>query len=791
MPALADDPAAGGAAAATSAATDAGLLERVMTAIRQDRHEEAAGLLEQIGPGVRHLCQYWQSVAAVAAGRGEHSAAAAAQARASTLYRELNGTESPTILLDLARLGIAAKQGEVAREARDRAAAAIASLKMPDRSKTAEWAKILDALDQGLAALLWQEGQHDAAIAAQVRHAATAPDDLTTLRQLRRALATQDRLLEALLVQMRVALLVPDVAGPARDMGQILRALGAETAARSWFRRALALQPDDALAQTLLDQGEDAASGVADPLFQRLARPIEGLGGAAGDPVWPMAIARVLTTTQLAVPTTAVAADWTLLVRDAAVAALRRVLALRPNHAEAAAALAELLQQKSDDTAPAALRGALKLAPRNAELHVRLGFELFQRGQMQEAQRSFRTALSLDPDQPMAMLGLAGALHGVGPSEEALGLIRRVQALDPTVQPIWARLGLALALHSLCRMEEAVAAYQAVLDTAPDNTGAQFGLGLARLAMGQLEEGWAGYAWRWRANPVMQSARAPHDPLQRPDPAAWKGRTVLLYAEQALGDTIQFLRYARIVAATGARVLLEVHRPLKRLAETIPDLAGVYAREDLMPPFDVAVPLLQLPWAFGTTLETIPSAVPYLRGDLTRAAGFRRRLAGLPGLKVGLVWAGEPRPDQPEQASMDARRSVKLKDLAPLAKVPGVVFVSLQKGVPAAQAADPPAGMVLHDWTEELADFTDTAALMTALDLVIAVDTAPAHLAGALARPVWLLNRFDTDFRWLLDRDDSPWYPTLRQFRQVRPGAWDEVIERVAVALRERVGRGA
>ena len=183
--------------------------------------------------------------------------------------------------------------------------------------------------------------------------------------------------------------------------------------------------------------------------------------------------------------------------------------------------------------------------------------------------------------------------------------------------------------------------------------------------------------------------------------------------------------------------------------------------------------------------------VPYLRGDLTRAAGFRRRLAGLPGLKVGLVWSGDPRPDMPDQALMDERRSVKLKDLAPLAKVPGVVFVSLQKGVPAAQAAEPPAGMVLHDWTEELADFTDTAALMTALDLVITVDTAPAHLAGALARPVWLLNRFDTDFRWLLDRGDSPWYPTLRQFRQVRPAAWGEVIERVAAALHEKAGRGA
>lgn len=163
---------------------------------------------------------------------------------------------------------------------------------------------------------------------------------------------------------------------------------------------------------------------------------------------------------------------------------------------------------------------------------------------------------------------------------------------------------------------------------------------------------------------------------------------------------------------------------------------------------------------------------------------------GLPGLRVGLVWSGDPRPNNPVQSAMDRRRSIRLADLAPLAEVPGVVFVSLQKGAPAAQAADPPAGMVVHDWTAELEDFDATAALMTALDLVISVDTAPAHLAGALGRPVWLLNRFDTDFRWLLGRDDSPWYPTMRQFRQARSGDWEEVIARVAVALRERVAQG-
>ena len=775
---------------AAAPATDVARLQQAMEAFREKRADEAVALLTEVGAAGQHLHQYWQAMAAAAAHRGDLAGAAAAQARAWEQHRDLHGRESPEILLDLARLRIRARQGDAALDTRERLGAVIAVIAVPGSKEATQARAALAQVDEALAQLLWEEGRHDAAIATQVRLAAAVPEDPAALRRLRRALVLRDRLAEALLVQMRVALLEPDLAGPARDMGQVLRGLGAESAARTWFRRALRLNPEDAAAQALLEAPVEPGDRVADPVVQRLVRPMEGLGGAPGDPVWPMAVGRALAATRDAVPATAVPADWAVLARDATLATVRRALVLRPDHAEAATALAELQREESDAEATGALRRALKLSPRDAGLHVRLGFALHRQGAMREGQRSFRTALALEPDLPLAMIGLAGTLQGVAPSEEALVLVNRANALDPTALPVEANLVRAMALHSLQRLEEAVAAYGAVLEHKPDHSGARFGIGLALLTMGRLEEAWPGYAWRWRAGAALQGVREPQDPLRRPDPAAWKGKTVLVYAEQAQGDTIQFLRYARMVAACGARVLLEVQGSLRRLAESIPDLAGVYARGDLIPPFDEAVPLLHLPWAFGTTLETIPATVPYLRGDLTRAAGFRRRLAGLPGLKVGLVWSGDPRPNLPEQALMDERRSVTLKDLAPLAKVPGVVFVSLQKGAPAAQAADPPAGMVLHDWTGELADFTDTAALMTALDLVISVDTAPAHLAGALARPVWLLNRFDTDFRWLLDRDDSPWYPTLRQFRQARPGAWDEVIERMAVALRERAGRG-
>ena len=252
----------------------------------------------------------------------------------------------------------------------------------------------------------------------------------------------------------------------------------------------------------------------------------------------------------------------------------------------------------------------------------------------------------------------------------------------------------------------------------------------------------------------------------------WRGeaigdRTILLHAEHGLGDTLQFCRYVPLMVC---RIILEVQAPLVRLLSRLPGVMQIVARGDKLPPFDLHCPLLSLPHAFGTTLDTIPAGMPYLSADPALAANWQERLLGLDGLRIGLVWAGGRR------FKDDRRRSIALKTLAPLGDVSGVSFVSLQKDEAAAQAADPPHGMMLHDFTTDLHDFEDTAALVVNLDLVISVDTAVAHLAGALGKPVWLLNRCDTDWRWLLNRDDSPWYPTLRQFRQSRPGDWNSAI---------------
>ena len=269
---------------------------------------------------------------------------------------------------------------------------------------------------------------------------------------------------------------------------------------------------------------------------------------------------------------------------------------------------------------------------------------------------------------------------------------------------------------------------------------------------------------------------------------SWNGeaigdRLILLVAEQGHGDTLQFCRYVPQIAAGARGTILAVQPGLVRLLSRLPGVSEIITEGGRPSSFDLWCSLMSLPRAVGTTLETIPAVTPYLTADPADVAHWRARLARLAGLRVGLCWAGGQ--FNLGQVYRDRRRSLALDALAPLGDVPGVQFFSLQKGPPAAEAARPPHGLRLHDFTGELDDFADTAALVDNLDLVISVDTAVVHLAGALGRPVWLLNRFDTCWRWLQNRDDSPWYPSLRQFRQPAPGDWASVIGRARGALQQ------
>jgi hypothetical protein len=262
------------------------------------------------------------------------------------------------------------------------------------------------------------------------------------------------------------------------------------------------------------------------------------------------------------------------------------------------------------------------------------------------------------------------------------------------------------------------------------------------------------------------------------------GRTVLAVHEEGFGDTLQFLRYLPLLARRGVRVLMVAPTELTRLLRAVPGIAAVVSDAAELPDYDYHCPFFSLPRAFATTLETIPAAIPYLHADPALAAAWAARLPGAEGaLRVGLVWAGQARPWLSGFTTLDRRRSMTLADFTPLARIQGVRFVSLQKGTPAREAATPPPGLDLHDPMGAAKDFADTAAIIANLDLVISVDTAVVHLAGALGKPVFLLDRYDACWRWLSGRDDSPWYPTLRIFRQKRVGEWGPVMRRVAGAL--------
>jgi Flp pilus assembly protein TadD len=505
---------------------------------------------------------------------------------------------------------------------------------------------------------------------------------------------------------------------------------------------------------------------------------------------------------------------------DLAVEHLRKAAGLQPKSAEIVNNLGGVLRDLGRPAEAAAVfRRAARLQPNQPEIHRNLGCALADSGEFYEAAASFRAALRLNPlytdaandlGNALVALGrnqeavecLAGALRtapadpklhntmglalqALGRTDEALGRFREAARLRPDYAKAWTNLGAALLGRRA--NGEAVSVLREGLRRCPDSADLTWNLANAALTLGDFETGWAAYEARWRMQEM--AAHWPDTGIPIWDGAeSLAGKTVLLFAEQGHGDTIQFVRLAPLIAARGAKVVLLAQPALVSLLARLPGVEACLGFGDALPQADLQYPLMSLPFALGLTLDGLPASCPYLVADADAAAAWRGRLAGLPGLKVGLVWAGDPRPDQAEANRVDRRRSLKLDQLAPLADIAGVSFVSLQKGKPAEQARAGLPGVTLHDWTDELRSFDDTAALTQNLDLVVSADTAVAHLAGALGRPVWLLNRFDSCWRWLDGRDDSPWYPSLRQFRQTAPGDWAGVIARMRSALAELAG---
>jgi tetratricopeptide (TPR) repeat protein len=432
--------------------------------------------------------------------------------------------------------------------------------------------------------------------------------------------------------------------------------------------------------------------------------------------------------------------------------------------------------------AEAIYREILDEVPTDAETLSNLGAVFNAAKCHAAAEAACRAALASQPGYWAALANLGTALHRQQRYEEAVAAY--VAGLTANPGNASACTNLAVALNEQWRMEESLRMHNAALRLAPDDPEIRNNRALALLMAGDFETGFAELEWRWRALAMKPHGMAgPQWRGENPE-----GRTILLHDEGGFGDTLQFVRYAPMLASRGASVVLQVQPPLLRLIrQSMPEVAQVLARGEPLPPYDAHCPMLSLAHCFGTRLETVPAALPYLRPDPAAAMRWRMRLDGATagqGLRVGLVWAGASRPDMPEAFAMNRRRSLSLAQLAPLAEVPGVSFISLQ--LDAAEAV--PTGMSILDPMAEMADFADTAALVANLDLVIAADTAVAHLAGALGRPVWVMSRYDACWRWLAGRRDNPWYPSLRFYRQPRPGDWDSVIASVADDLRLSTG---
>ncbi len=426
------------------------------------------------------------------------------------------------------------------------------------------------------------------------------------------------------------------------------------------------------------------------------------------------------------------------------------------------------------------LNRAIELKPDYAEAHSNLGDALGRLGRLDEAVACYRTALDLNPGYSDAHNNLGTALAYQGRQDDAIACYHRSIDLDPNFAEAYANLGNAFAEQG--RRDDALAGYRMAIDLKSDFPDAHTSLAMALLSRGDMEAGWEEYEWRWKTRDGIVARRNFLQPQWRGEAAG--GQTLLIHAEQGLGDTIQFCRYATIAATRGLRVILQVQKPLVRLLRSLSGADLVVGIGEELPSFDLQCPMLSMPLAFGTTIESIPVCSSYLHADTVQTAAWQERLAAMPnqGLRIGLVWAGAAR-EAPALAAVDRRRSLAPGRLATLLGVPGLQFFSLQRAGPAM-----PEKFRLTDHMDEMEDFADTAALIANLDLVISVDTAVAHLAAALGKPVWVLDRFDPCWRWLFGRRDSPWYPTLRLYRQPHPGDWDSVVAEMASDLRAMAG---
>jgi len=570
----------------------------------------------------------------------------------------------------------------------------------------------------------FRRGQLTQAADCLRRASMQAPNDAVLHHNLGVVLASGGRLADALACFDKAVRLRPDYAAAHHHRGNALRDLGRAAYAVPCYEEALRLQPRDAAACYDL--------GLALLLLQRTG---------------------------------------------AAIAHLYQAARLRPDHADTHNRLAQALAE-ANRLAEAAdsYRQLTVLQPQRAEAHHNLGVLLARLSRHVESAAAYRQAARLRPNDAEAHNNLGIALVETCELEESVAAFRAAIALNPDYAEAHNNLGITLV--KLNDVDGALAGFAEALRLRPDYPKARTNRAMAWLQMGDYERGWPEYEWRWQTEDFTPRSF----PQPRWDGSYLERRTILLHAEQGLGDTIQFVRYAPLVQARGGVVLVEAPARLLPLLARCPGIDRLMPRGAPLPEFDVEAPLLSLPALFHTTLDTVPAPIPYLSAEPERLARWRGELRALSGLKIGIAWRGSP------TYRGDRQRSMPLRHFESLARLAGVRLVSLQKGPGAEELADIPAEWNVLDLGPRLDEsggaFMDTAAVAAQLDLVVCSDSSVGHLAGALGVPVWLALPFAADWRWGLTGKSTPWYPRTRLFRQRRAGDWDDVFGRMAEELR-------
>ena len=541
----------------------------------------------------------------------------------------------------------------------------------------------------------------------------------------------------------------PDNAAYNRDLGAVLLALDCVSNARAVLEHAASLQPDDPAVRFHLanvqSQLGDISAAIENYEFSINRQP------KAHD-----ALANLSAAYRRAAR-----------VSDA-IASARKAIELRHDFPEALNNLGLALCDARDYPAAIdAFSNALELTPENVEVLNNFAVALQADGRLDQACVALEKAIAARPAWPEALINLGNVLREKGDIPQAADRYREAAACDPN--HVRAAGNLGLALLNLNQLEQSEATYKKALEQAPENADLRMSLGICQLAQGKYREGWANYEARWDATAFTAQRRDFTAPPWRGEPLV--GKRILVFAEQGFGDTLQFCRFLPHLAAMGAEVHFECQRALVDLCKSVGGLQNVIARKDSLPETDYCVPLLSLPHLMGTTLETVPSDLPYLAANRSKSRAFVKQLQS-EKINVGLVWLGNP------ERRDDVMRSCPAEALEPILSVDGLQFLSLQVGL---ARDDIPETTV--DLGSDCADFADTAAAINAMDLVITVDTATAHLAGALGKPVWVMLGHHADWRYLASCDISPWYPTMRLFRQSTPGDWKGLTAAVAKRL--------